>query len=101
MIQEEELERLRAEKTAWRDIADENHHEVLQVQQEKQVLREALKEAIQAMERLQGHALNLEGLMDVLKERVKALEAQQAKESHNSNLPPSSDRCVRPAKSLR
>jgi transposase len=32
---------------------------------------------------------------------VKALEGQQAKDSHNSSLPPSSDRFVRPPKSLR
>jgi Family of unknown function (DUF6444) len=34
-------------------------------------------------------------------ERVKTLEGQQAKDSHNSHLPPSSDRFVRPPKSLR
>jgi transposase len=32
---------------------------------------------------------------------VKALEGQQAKDSHKSSLPPSSDRFVRPPKSLR
>jgi hypothetical protein len=36
----------------------------------------------------------------VLYERVKALEGQQAKDSHNSHLPPSSDRFVRLPKSL-
>src|SRR5712692_7598368 len=34
-------------------------------------------------------------------ERVRALEGQQAKDSHKSSLPPSSDRFVRPPKSLR
>jgi len=36
-----------------------------------------------------------------LQERVKTLERQQAKDSHTSSLPPSSDRFVRPPKSLR
>jgi transposase len=101
MTPEEELEQLRAEKNAWREIAHEKHQEVLQLQQEKQVGRDALTEAIHAIERLQEHAKNLEGQIDVLQERLKTLEGQQAKDSHNSNLPPSSDRFMRPAKSLR
>jgi transposase len=43
----------------------------------------------------------LEGLIDSLQERIKTLEGQQAKDSHNSSLPPSSDRFVRVPKSLR
>jgi transposase len=43
----------------------------------------------------------LEGLIDALQERIKTLERQQAKDSHNSSLPPSSDRFVRAPKSLR
>lgn len=101
MTQEEELAQLRAEKNAWRDIAHEKHQEVLQLQQEKQAVRESLKEAMQAIEWLQEHAGNLEGQIDVLQERIKLLERQQAKDSHNSNLPPSSDRFVRAPKSLR
>lgn len=100
-MQEEELEYLRAEMVAWRDIAYEKHREVQQLHQEKQALRDGLKEAIQAIERLQEHAKHLEGQIDVLQERVKTLQEQQAKDSHNSNLPPSSDRFVRPPKSLR
>lgn len=101
MTPEEEREQLRAEKNAWREIAHEKHQEVLQLQQEKQVGRDALTEAIHAIKRLQEHAKNLEGQIDVLQERLKTLEGQQAKDSHNSNLPPSSDRFMRPAKSLR
>ena len=48
-----------------------------------------------------GHVKTLEGLIECLQERVKAREGQQAKDSHNSSLPPSSDRFVRPPKSLR
>src|SRR5258708_3172180 len=101
MTQDEELEQLRAEKKVWREIAHEKHREVQQLQQEKQVLREGLKEAIQAIERWQEQAKTLEGQIDVLQERVKILERQQTKDSHNSNLPPSSDRFVRPPKSLK
>lgn len=101
MTQPEEWERLQAELRAWRELAHEKHHEVHQLQQEKQVLREALAEAIQAIERLQEHAKDLEGQIDVLLDRVKTLEGQQAKDSHNSSLPPSSDRFVRRPKSLK
>ena len=57
------------------------------LREENQTLREGLKQALMAI--------------DYLQERVKELERQQAKDSHNSSLPPSSDRFVRPAKSLR
>jgi transposase len=101
MTQEEELEQLRAERATWREIAHEKNQEVHQLQHVKQTLREGLKEAIQAIERLQEYAKTLEGQIDCLQERVKTLEGQQAKDSHNSHLPPSSDRFVRPPKSLR
>lgn len=101
MMQGEEWDQLQAELRAWRELAYEKHHEVQQLRQEKQVLREALAEAIQAIERLQEHTKDLEGQMEVLRERVKTLEGQQAKDSHNSHLPPSSDRFVRRPKSLK
>ncbi len=101
MTQEEELAQLRAEKNAWRDIAYEKHRDVQQLQQEKQMVRDALKEAMLAIERFQEHTKELEGQIDVLQERVNMLERQQAKDSHNSSLPPSSDRFVRAPKSLK
>lgn len=101
MTQEQELAQLRAERNAWREIAHEKHQEVQQLQHEKQVIREALTEAIRAIERLQEHANSLEGQIGVLQERVKTLEGQLAKDSHNSNFPPSSDRFVRLPKSLK
>jgi transposase len=61
--------------------------ELERLRQENQTLREGLKQALMAI--------------DFLQERVKELERQQAKDSHNSSLPPSSDRFVRPPKSLR
>ncbi len=87
MTKDEELEQLRTEKTALCEALRCKDEELKQAQQANQDLREGLKQAIIAIEYLQ--------------ERVKALEGQQAKDSHNSSLPPSSDRLVRPPKSLR
>src|SRR6266566_6631296 len=87
MTKDEELAQLRAEKAVWCETFRRQDEEVHQLQQEKQILREGLKQAIQALEAQQ--------------ERITTLERQQAKDSHNSHLPPSSDRFVRPAKSLR
>jgi transposase len=101
MMLVEERDQLQAELRAWRELAHEKHQEVRQLQHEKQVLREALAEAIQAIERLQAHTNELEGQIEVLQDRVKVLEGRQAKDSHNSNLPPSSDRVVRRPKSLK
>jgi transposase len=64
-----------------------NDDELERLRQENHSLREGLKQALLAI--------------DFLQERVKELERQQAKDSHNSSLPPSSDRFVRPPKSLR
>src|SRR6266700_1598582 len=87
MTKDEELDQLRAEKTVLCELLRRKDEELEQSHQANQDLREGLKQAIQAIEYLQ--------------ERVKALEGQQAKDSHNSSLPPSSDRFVRAPKSLR
>jgi transposase len=87
MTKDEELEQLRAEKTILCEALRRKDEELEQSHQANQDLREGLKQAIEAIEYLQ--------------ERVKALEGQQAKDSHNSSLPPSSDRFVRPVRSLR
>lgn len=87
MSKDEELEQLRAEKTVLCEALQRKDAELDRFQQANQDLREGLKQAIMALEYLQ--------------ERVKVLEGQQAKDSHNSSLPPSSDRFVRRAKSLR
>src|SRR5258708_26245767 len=85
MNTDEELAQLRAEKTSLWEALRRKDEELAQVHQANTDLREGLKQAIMAIEYLQ--------------ERVKALEGQQAKDSHNSSLPPSSDRFVRPPKS--
>src|SRR6266581_2619365 len=87
MTKDEELEELRVEKTVLWELLRRKDEELEQSHQANQDLREGLKQAIVALEYLQ--------------ERVKALEGQQARDSHNSNLPPSSDRFVRPPQSLR
>src|SRR5713101_4060021 len=87
MTKDEELEQLRAEKTVLCEALRRKDKELEQAHQANENLREGLKQAIMAIE--------------YLHERVRALEGQQAKDSHNSSLPPSSDRFVRPPKSLR
>ena len=101
MTKEEELEQLRAEKSALLEALRGKDEALAQAQQANQSLREGLKQAIMAIESQHEHVKALEGLIDALQERVKTLEGQQAKDSHNSSLPPSSDRFVRPPKSLR
>ncbi len=64
-----------------------NDEELDRLRQENDSLREGLKQALMAI--------------DFLQERIKELERASAKDSHNSSLPPSSDRFVRPPKSLR
>ncbi len=87
MTKDEELDQLRAEKRALWEALQRKDEELEQARKANQDLREGLKQAIMAIE--------------YLHERVRALEGQQAKDSHNSSLPPSSDRFVRPLKSLR
>src|SRR6266487_4034520 len=87
MTKDEELEQLRAEKIVLCERLRRKDEELEQSHQANQDLREGLKQAIKAI--------------DSLQERVKTLEGQQAKDSHKSSLPPSSDRFVRRPKSLR
>src|SRR6266699_2243128 len=87
MTKDEELEQLRAEKTVLLEALRRKDEELEQSYKANQDLREGLKQAIMAL--------------DSQQERVKTLEGLIAKDSQNSNLPPSSDRFVRPPKSLR
>jgi transposase len=101
MTKDEELEQLRAEKTALCDALRRKDEALEQAHQANQDLREGLKQAIIAIGSQQERVKVLEGLIDSLQERIKTLERHQAKDSHNSSLPPSSDRFVRAPKSLR
>ncbi len=95
MTKDEELEQLRAENTALYDALRRKDEELEQAHQANQDLREGLKQAIIAIDYQQERDKALEGLIDSLQERVKTLEGHQAKDSHTSSLPPSSDRFVR------
>ena len=53
------------------------------------------------LEQLRQENSALREQVALLSERISALEAQLAKDSHNSHLPPSSDRFHRQPKSLR
>jgi Transposase and inactivated derivatives len=101
MTNDEELGQLRAEKTKWYELLRQKDEKLEQSYQANQTLREGLTQAITAIESLQERVKDLEALVESKQERIKILEGQQAKDSHNSSLPPSSDRFVRPPKSLR
>src|SRR6266566_4468703 len=82
--------------------------ELVYVREENKVLREQLAqrdETIQQQQELlaeQNAVIQQHGeQMSSLSEQMKALRDRLAKDSHNSHLPPSSDRFVRKAKSLR
>src|SRR3989442_12038840 len=101
MRSDEELEQLQTEKRVLGERLRRKDEELDQSHRANQDLREGLKQAIMAIESQQERVKTLQGLIDFLQERVKTLEGQQAKDSHNSSLPPSSDRFVRAPKSLR
>src|SRR2546429_2030541 len=101
MTKDEELDQLRTEKAALCEAVRHKDEALEQAHQANTDLREGLKQAIIAIGSQQERVNVLEGLIDALQERIKTLERQQAKDSHTSSLPPSSDRFVRPPKSLR
>src|SRR2546421_737719 len=101
MRSDEELEQLQTEKRVLCERLRRKDEELQQVHQANQALREGLKEAIRAIESQQERVKTLQGLITSQQERIKTLEGRLAKDSHNSSLPPSSDRFVRPPKSLR
>src|SRR5438874_1801587 len=87
MTIEEELTWLREENTMLRERLAQRDE---LIQQQRALLAE--QHAV-----IQHH----EEQMSSLSEQLKALQDQLAKDSHNSHLPPSSDRFVRTPKSLR
>ncbi len=87
MSKKEELEQLQQENQSLRTA--------------NQTLRESVLESIHAIHALHKQVKELEGVITSQQERIKTLEGQVAKDSHNSSLPPSSDRFARVPKSLR
>src|SRR6266404_924851 len=68
--------------------------ELRQLRQENTMLREVIQQQRELIEQLQKQVANQT-------EQVKALQDRLSKDSHNSHLPPSSDRFTRKPKSLR
>ena len=101
MTKDEELEQLRTDNTILYEALLHKKEELDQSHQANQNLREGLKQAILAIGVQQERVKVLEGLIESQQERINVLERHQSKDSHNSSLPPSSDRFVRPPKSLR
>ncbi len=99
MTTDEEREQLRTDNTILYEALLRQEEELKLSQQAKQDLREGLKQAIIAINSQQEQVKVLEGLIASQQERITTLERQQAKDSHTSSLPPSSDRFVRPPKS--
>ena len=87
MTEEDELLHLRAENRA--------QQELISVQQARMAQQEELIGVQQA------HMARQDELIEQLQQRLQALEERQGKDSHNSHLPPSSDRFARQPKSLR
>jgi transposase len=75
--------------------------EVLYLRQENQVLRERARVQQAVIDQQQRLIEELQQQTDRLSEQVQALQERVKKDSHNSHLPPSSDRFHRQPKSLR
>src|SRR5437660_9216963 len=91
---EEELTQLRQENRLLREQSG-LHQETISLQQQ---LIERLQEQITLLERERSLQ---QQQMTQLSEQVKGLQERLAKDSHNSHLPPSSDRFGRQPRSLR
>jgi transposase len=101
MTKDEELDQLRRDNQILYEALVRKEKELEQSQQANQDLREGLKQALIALGSQQERLQALEEVITAQHERISTLERQQAKDSHNSSLPPSSDRFVHPPKSLR
>ncbi len=101
MTTDDELAQLRSDNRILYEALLRTEDELAQAQQANEDLREGIKQALIAMGSQQERIEALEEVITAQHERISTLERQQAKDSHNSGLPPSSDRFVRPPKSLR
>ncbi len=79
-------------------IAEE---ELIQLRQKNSLQQEHIEAQQETIASQQQHIASLVQQVSALNEQVKTLQERLAKDSHNSSLPPSSDRFVRKAKSLR
>src|SRR5690242_11297596 len=77
---------------------------IQQLQEENVALREentTLREENAQLRALVEELLPVKTQVEELSQQVKQLQGKQAKDSHNSHLPPSTDRFVKKTKSLR
>src|SRR5947209_10170945 len=75
--------------------------ELLSLREENKALREQLGQRDELIEQQQALLQQQAEQMGSLSQQLKALQDRLAKDSHNSHLPPSSDRFGRKRKSLR
>src|SRR5712691_2509053 len=101
MTKDDELDQLRSDNQILYEALLRTEDKLDQAQQANEDLREGLKQALIAIGSQQERMQALEEVITAQQERIHTLERQQAKDSHNSSLPPSSDRFVRVPKSLR
>ena len=101
MNRDEELDQLQGENQLLHERVQHQEETLKRVRQSNEDLREGLRLAISSRETYQKQVAGLEEVITGLRERVNTLEQRQAKDSHNSGLPPSSNRFVRTPKSLR
>jgi chromosome segregation ATPase len=101
MNRDEERDQLRAENQRLHEQVQHQEDELKRLRESNDDLRAGLRSAINSLQAYQKQVAGLEAVITGLRERVNTLERQQAKDSHNSSLPPSSDRFVRKPKSLR
>src|SRR6266705_1269335 len=104
MTIEEELKSLREENKVLREQLVQRD-EIIEQQQERVAEQNALLQQLQEqLSRLSEQNAQVEQMREQitgLSEQVKSLRNQISKDSHNSHLPPSSDRFARKPKSLR
>src|SRR5215831_1576923 len=92
MNRDMELDHLRREMLVLRQTVAVRDEQMRLLTQENHSLQQALKETFQVIRQLREQSTTPTDQVKTLTEQVKTLKAQQAKDSHNSHLPPSSDR---------
>ncbi len=104
MTIEEVQKHLREENTVLREQLV-RRDEIIQRQQEmlweQNALIQQMREQIRRLNEQNAQVEHMRDQISALSAQVKSLRDQLAKDSHNSHLPPSSDRFVRKPKSLR
>ena len=101
MSRDEDCDQLRAENQRLHEQVQDQEDELKRLRQSNEDLREGLRSAISSLQAYHKQVVGLEEVSTGLRRQVSTLQQRQAKDSHNSSLPPSSDRFVRAPKSLR